>query len=84
MDKSYAGMSLEELEAENIRLSNERKAIKAKQDELTKLIDAKLHEKTIANKIKNMGNDEIVAMYNQLKQVVGVNAAGSTGVANNG
>lgn len=85
---NYETMSLEELEQENIRLSNERIAMNQKilnkQKEVTDLIDKKLAEKSISDKINGMSKEEIKAMYDKLTQVVGVKVASNSGVSKNG
>lgn len=80
---SYEEMSLEQLEQENIRLSNERSLIVEKQRVITQIIDQRLAEKSIADKINNMSNEELKAMYRQLTQTIQVNSAVNVGKGNN-
>lgn len=75
---NYDSMSLEELETENIRLSNERNAIKQQQLELTAAIDRKIAERDAALKLAAMSPAERAA----LTQIVQVQTASVSAVAN--
>ena len=74
---NYDSMSLEELEAENIRLSNERNAIKQQQMELTAVIDRKIAERDAALKLSAMSPAERAA----LTQIVQVQVASVSATA---
>ncbi len=71
---NYDSMSLEELEAENIRLSNERAAIKQQQLELTAAIDRKIAERDAGLKLAAMSPAEKAAIA-QIVQVQAANAS---------
>lgn len=74
---NYEKLSLEELEAENIRLSSERAAIKQQQSELTAVIDRKIAARDAALKLAAMSPAEQTA----LTQIIQVQAASTSAVA---
>jgi len=73
----YADYSIEALESELIRLSNERRAIREKQVLIKQALDRKLSEEAARLKLAEMNDAEIAA----LKQLVGVNTASAKGAA---
>lgn len=68
----FESMSLEELEAYNIELSNEVASIKQTQRQITAVIDAKRAERAALELVSNMSDAERAA----LAQVIGVQTAG--------
>lgn len=58
----YENMTIEELEAENIRLSSERERIRARQRELNAVLDRKLAERSLKAKLGALSSAEQVAL----------------------
>lgn len=65
----YESMSIEDLEAENIRLSNERARIQGEQRTINNVLSIKIALRNAQTKFDGMSEDEKTAMV----QVVGVN-----------
>lgn len=75
---NYDQMSIEELEAENIRLSNERAAIQQHQRTINDVLSRKVAMRDATAKFAGLSEVEKAA----LAQVVGVNVAQVSGQVN--
>lgn len=83
LTKPYEDMSLSEALTENIKISELREQLRQDQIKLTKIIDLRVAEQSIASKVETMSTEEKQVMYTQLVSA-GVATTVAKGIKSNG